>query len=267
MNLENPQNPETPPGPQGSPPPFAPGQIPAQPRRVEPPYTRPWVNYALMAFTVLLYGLQLYSQQTAGADLPFLLLGKIDELISQGQFWRLITPLFLHGSILHLVVNMYAMYIIGTGLEALYGHWRYLLLYFLSGFGGYALSYALTDNPALGASAGVFGLLAAQGVLVWQNRSFFGGRTRDILTNLVMILVVNLAIGIMPGSRIDNYGHLGGLFAGGLFALMGGPHWQVRGGAQGLQMTDTRTRQEVLIAAVLVLLGFSAVVALVFLRR
>lgn len=236
-------------------------------RRVHLPRRwKPIANYLLMAFTVLMYFAQIFSLQSTGRDLPFLFLGKINELIYLGQYWRLITPLFLHGSIFHLGVNMYALYVIGSGLEVLYGHWRYLLLYFIAGFGGYALSFALSKNPALGASAGVFGLLAAQGVLVWQNRNFFGSRTRDILSNLVMILLINLMIGLTPGSRIDNYGHIGGFFAGGLFALLGGPYWTVKGKMDGMHIKDQRKKGEVILAAFLVLAGFAGVVLIALLK-
>jgi rhomboid protease GluP len=109
-----------------------------------------------------------------GFDVPAALGMKVNELIIHGQIWRLITPVLLHGSILHLGFNMYALYILGPGLERFYGHWRFLTLYLLAGFAGNVMSFIFSPNPSLGASTAIFGLLGAQGVFLYHNRGIYG---------------------------------------------------------------------------------------------
>ncbi len=96
------------------------------------------------------------SENLLGTDILLLYGAKINELISQGQFWRLLTPMLLHGSMLHIVFNMYALYVIGPGLEVHYGHLRFLMLYLLAGFAGNVVSFTLTPSPP-GASTAIFG--------------------------------------------------------------------------------------------------------------
>ena len=187
---------------------------------------RPWVTWGLMALTILIYVVQYASTNLLGHDLPVLFGAKVNNLIISGQYWRLITPTFLHGSILHIGFNMYALYVIGPDLEQYYGRMHYLALYLLSGFGGNVASFLLTPSSSLGASTAVFGLIAAQGIFVYLNRALFGKRSKALLTNIAMIVVINLALGLSPG--IDNWGHLGGLLAGALFAWLSGPVLSMR---------------------------------------
>jgi len=108
----------------------------------------PGVTYALIGLTVLVYLLQILSQSLFGQnmDLPFIYGGKINSQILQGQVWRLITPILLHGSLLHIGFNMYALYSIGPSLEKAYGHGRFLLLYLLGGFAGNTISFLLSPQ-------------------------------------------------------------------------------------------------------------------------
>ena len=97
----------------------------------------PIVTYSLMGITIIVFLLQQASIFLLnGTDLPAVFGMKVNELILDGQIWRLFTPMFLHGSILHLGFNMYALYIFGPGLERAYGHGRYSALYLLAGFAG-----------------------------------------------------------------------------------------------------------------------------------
>lgn len=222
---------------------------------------------AILAVTVLVYLAQMYSQSTMnGLDYPFLLGGKINALINQGQIWRLITPVFLHGSIFHIGFNMYALWVLGRPLERYYGHGRFLLLYFLGGLAGNVLSYLFSPNPSLGASTAIFGLAVAQGVFVYQNRRFFGEQVRPLITNVLFVVGLNLFLGLTPGSNIDNFGHLGGLAGGLLFSWLAGPVWDVTGVPPNLSMTDTRPSWQVALAVVLVVLLFGGLAASRILR-
>jgi rhomboid protease GluP len=186
----------------------------------------------------------------------------------QGQIWRLITPIFLHGSILHIGFNMYALFAIGPTLERFYGRWRYLTLFMLSGFAGNVMSFIFTASPSLGSSTAIFGLLGAEGVLIYQNRELFGSIATRALSQVVIIAIINLIIGLTPNSGIDNWGHIGGLIGGTLFAWFGGPVLRRPGMAQPNAIANVRTTREVVVAGVAVFgLFFFLTIAVMFMRR
>ena len=230
---------------------------PREPVRIKVPQNKPVVTISLIVFTTVIFIIQYLQQSSTGVDILFLLGGKINEAIAAGQVWRLITPVFLHSSIPHLAFNMYALYIIGRNLERFYGPGRFLLLYFLSAFGGNVLSYALTSAPSLGASTAVFGLFASEGVFIYENRRLFGQkRTRQMITNLVMVTLINLSFGLIPGFNVDNMGHIGGILSGIFFAWKGGPVLQIKGQPPFFEMVDVRKKSETLLAAAIVTAGF-----------
>jgi rhomboid protease GluP len=214
----------------------------------------PIVVYALLGLTILLYLAQMGTEMLLGYDLPAAFGVKANELILSGQIWRLITPVFLHGSILHIGFNMYALYIFGPGLERYYGHGRFLALYLVAGFAGNVFSFMFTASPSLGASTAIFGLLGAQGVFLYRNREMLGGIAQRALINIVMIAVINLVIGLSPG--IDNWGHLGGLIGGTLFAWYAGPVLGVEGLYPPYRLVDERDSGEALRAGLAVLALF-----------
>ena len=206
---------------------------------VQQPQVQPIVTYTILAVTVLVYLLQMATQYSGtGIDLPAAWGMKVNNLIVAGQFWRLITPVFLHGSIIHIAFNMYALLIFGPGLERFYGHGRYLALYFISGFAGNVASFLFSSANSLGSSTAIFGLLGAEAVFLYQNRKLYGQRAQRALINLVVIAGINLVIGLQPG--IDNWGHIGGLLGGTLFAWFAGPVLRLEGSYPNLTLTDQR---------------------------
>jgi membrane associated rhomboid family serine protease len=132
--------------------------------------------------------------------------------VSTGEYYRLLTAMFLHFSLLHIALNMYALYLLGPPLETLLGKWRYLALYFVGGLGGSALAYLLSSPGQLegGASGAIFGLFAAFYII---------GRQRRINTTPILIIIgLNLVLSfVIPG--IGYLAHIGGLVTGGLIAL------------------------------------------------
>jgi rhomboid protease GluP len=236
---------------------------PTQPPRsvqVAMPNVKPYATYGILGLTVLVYLFQ-FLGQSLGSDLITSLGIKDDSLIRAGQLWRLVTPVFLHGSILHIAFNMYALFLYGRGLEARYGHGRFLLLYFLSAYAGNVLSFLLTANPSLGASTAIFGLIAAEFVFIIQNRKLLGNRVTRSLWNLVYIAGVNLLIGFTT-SGVDNWGHVGGLLGGLIFAWFGGPHWKVEGFYPSLSLVDEREGHGSFAGSFAVLLFFIPLTAL-----
>ena len=255
---------------------------PVQPRTVQVavPNVKPYVTYAILGFTVFIYLLQIAGQylipaslesailavfgisfsSTASFDVVALLGEKINDLIRVGQIWRLITPVFLHDStlpygLLHIGFNMYALFLYGRGLEGRFGHWRFTLLYFLSGYAGNVFSYLLTPNPSLGASTAIFGLLAAEGMFIFQNRKLLGSRANRALMNVLYIAGINLLIGFST-TGIDNFGHLGGMLGGILFTWFGGPRWKIEGFYPSIRLIDERDGHGALAGTLAVLLFF-----------
>jgi len=221
----------------------------------------------LIGLCVVAYLLQQITQSLSGVDRLGEWGVKVNSLIIQGQLWRLITPIFLHGSIIHIAVNMYALFYIGPTLERFYGRQRYLTLFMLSGFAGNVLSFMFTQAPSLGSSTAIFGLLGAEGVLIYQNREIFGGIARRALSQVVIIAVINLIIGAtLPG--IDNWGHIGGLVGGSLFAWFGGPLLQKQAMGTPFALKDMRGSREAIIAGTGVgALFFFLTVAAIISRR
>ncbi len=123
-----------------------------------------------------------------------------------GQDWRLLTGAFLHIGITHLLLNMLSLLIFGPELEGRLGRWRYLAVYLVSALGGAVAIQLFGDpgRPVAGASAALYGLLGALGVLMLV--------ARQDLRGLLTLLAINVVISFLPG--VSLLGHLGGLVAG-----------------------------------------------------
>lgn len=232
-----------------------------------PQRSKPILTYVLIVLTVLVYLAQVILEQIYGFDLLFYLLGKVNQAILLGQVWRLITPVFLHASPLHLLANMYALYVLGRSNESTNGHLRFGLLYFISAFGGNVLSFVLGKYNSLGASTATFGLLTAEAVFIWQNRNFFANRGRNNLINIAMILALNLMIGLSSGSSIDNWGHVGGAIAGLFFAFLAGTRWTIERFDGIPAFVDQRTNKDGWLAFGMVFLSFAAIAAIPFFNK
>jgi rhomboid protease GluP len=262
--------------------------------RVRLPSRRPMVTYSIIGITIVVYLLQMATQAGFfqgpfivlgqwlmgsqifqqlinlgyGSDLLVLLGGKISPLIQLGEYWRLITPILLHASLIHIGFNMYALFALGPAVESYYGRWRFLALYLLCGLGGNVLSYQMSPGliSSIGASTSIFGLIAAWGIFLYQNRSLFGPRARSMLTNVVVIAVINLVIGFSPG--IDNWGHLGGLIAGLAFGWFAGPRMEVAYNYPEYELNDQRSSTRVwLVSIVLFAILMGIAIGITILRN
>ncbi len=224
---------------------------------------KPRLTFIILGLTVLVYLAQMLTESALGVDIPAALGLKQNALILQGQLWRLITPVFLHGSILHLALNMYALVILGRSLEVIYGYWRFLLLYLIGGFAGNVVSFLFSPAPSLGSSTAIFALIAAEAVYVYQNRAYYGPRARPILMNILFVAMLNFVIGLSPG--IDNWGHLGGFTAGLAFAALGGPllsaSVHVQDGTRFVVLSDERPARQITLAALVVFAAFVLITA------
>jgi membrane associated rhomboid family serine protease len=132
--------------------------------------------------------------------------------VAHGDWWRLITSAFLHASLIHIAFNMLALLWFGDPVERYLGHWRFLLVYIVSGLAGSA--GALIANPhavTVGASGAIFGMLGAMLIIEWQ-------LTGSLAGNALTLIVINLAFSFAV-PNISYGGHLGGL-AGGILATL-----------------------------------------------
>lgn len=143
--------------------------------------------------------------------------GNYGPLVFEGQVWRLLTCAFLHGGLIHIVFNMYALYVIGPQLEVLFGRVKYIVIYLLSAIGGSLLSLVFSPNTlSIGASGAIFGLFGAMVMYVLKYRDRIPKR---VLNNLFFVIILNLFIGFnLQG--IDNFGHIGGLVTGVVVSLI-----------------------------------------------
>ena len=134
----------------------------------------------------------------------------------EGRWWGLFTATFLHMGILHIGFNLYALSMLGPMIERHIGRDSFFILFLLSGLCGSALT-AYKGSHAAGASTAIFGLIGA-GIVI----CFFQGRgwKDPLLQNLLLWAGISFAIGLVPGLRLDNWGHLGGFIGGGFLSFI-----------------------------------------------
>jgi rhomboid protease GluP len=145
----------------------------------------------------------------------FLKLGwKDNQDIKDGEWYRLITSMFLHADIFHLLFNMYALFQLGAyALSILsffttsYATLVFVLVYFFSGICGSLMSFFFNPNPSVGASGAIFGLVGLILSIGFQSGNF------GIITDMLTFTIINFIYGFII-SKIDNFGHFGGLIAG-----------------------------------------------------
>ena len=168
---------------------------------------KPYITYTLIALNVLIYFFSIIFLDYNVVLDNFCLYG---DLVRSGDYYRLVTSMFLHGDIFHLAFNCYALYVIGIQLESYLGKIKYLLIYLLSGIFGSFLSITLSSNPSIGASGAVFGLMGSLLYFGYHYRVYLG---TVIKSQIIPLIVINLLYGFMV-TGIDNFAHIGGLVGG-----------------------------------------------------
>jgi rhomboid protease GluP len=163
---------------------------------------------------------------------------KLNALINAGEWWRFVTPIFIHIGPIHLLVNMYGLWMIGPYVERLYGSAKFVVLWVVTGIAGFVASYyslqpnmqggalgrfffRAMDGPAAGASGALFGLIGVLFVFgIKYRRELPEGFKRAFGTGLLPIILINLFVGYLGRKFIDNAAHVGGLVSGAVFALV-----------------------------------------------
>jgi membrane associated rhomboid family serine protease len=178
-------------------------------------------SYVILGLTVVI-SLATSTQLSpdGGPLLDLLLLDKV--AVAHGEIWRLLTIVLVHDPtfLLHLLFNMYALYLAGPIVEQLYGARRFVLFYLLAAAGGSISSFAFgTGQYAVGASGAIFGLFGILFVATRAHHPALDRRGRALVGQIGMLLVINLAFGFAVGPQIDNFAHIGGLATGALLGL------------------------------------------------
>jgi membrane associated rhomboid family serine protease len=154
------------------------------------------------------------------------------------QWWRFVTPMFVHVNVIHIAVNMYSLWILGPYVEKIYGSARFVVFWVLTGIAGVVASYLTVrpalagsgvgrfvfksvDSPSAGASGALFGLVGVLFVFGIKFRHELPeGFKRAFGTGLIPVIMINLFIGFLGRSFIDNAAHLGGMLSGAALALL-----------------------------------------------
>lgn len=170
----------------------------------------PVVTWALIGINVLLFlvmlgvGVNQVASQWAMRPL----------YVASGDWYRLFSSMFLHWNVMHIGFNMLVLFMLGPTLEKAFGHVRFVILYVLAGLGGSVASFMFSpvSIASLGASGAIFGLM---GALLVAGKSL-----RIDVTQILVLIGLNLVIGFLPGGSVDWRAHIGGLVVGALVALI-----------------------------------------------
>jgi rhomboid protease GluP len=134
-------------------------------------------------------------------------------LTLSGEWWRLLTNIFVHGGLIHIAFNMWCLWDLGALCESLYGKWTFGLIYLICGLGASLTSIAWHAGPSVGASGAIFGLAGALlAALKLGEFSVPRSALSGVMRSLGAFVVYNLLFGLLPG--IDNSAHIGGLITG-----------------------------------------------------
>ena len=140
----------------------------------------------------------------------------INGLIAQGELWRVVTAMFLHAGFLHLLFNMFSLYLFGPELEKMAGKARFLTIYLSAGIGGSLATFILHHSgyASVGASGAIFGIFGAYGAILVRHR-----RTTPQLRQILLPIIVISVILTFLQSNVNAASHIGGLIVGFLLGM------------------------------------------------
>lgn len=165
---------------------------------------------------------------------------KDDVAILHGQYWRLVTPLFLHANILHLGLNMLNFLLLGLITERIFGHLRFGLIYLLAGVVSILASFiGVPQDISVGASGAIFGLVGAYSAFLLLHRRAFRYHGIIAFGWLLLVIGINLGLGfVLPD--VDNYAHVGGLLSGCLLGWSFAPFYHMIPRDGGVLLVNAR---------------------------
>ena len=173
----------------------------------------PMITYWLIAVNVILYVIPILFGQYNDLINGYSVWG---PAIREGEYYRLFTGMFLHGGLVHLLFNCYALFVIGSQVENFLGRFKFLIIYLVSGISGALFSMIFGGNYAsIGASGAIFGLMGALVYFGYHYRVYLGN---VIKSQIIPLILLNLCLGFMM-SGVDNFAHIGGLIGGTLMTI------------------------------------------------
>jgi rhomboid protease GluP len=205
------------------------------------PTVEPILTYALLLILGVIF---LYAQSLPRFDRLLFQINweKINERIYDGEYYRLLSSMFLHLDMAHIIFNGLALYIFGRDVEAWFGHARFAIIYFLGGLAGSIGSLLFTDAPSIGASGAIFAIFSATAVYYYHQRHIFGRYAMLRLRQLIFLGAFNLFIGFVSTMPIDNAAHIGGIIGGFILAWFISPDFEARRTPDGnIMMVDKNT--------------------------
>ena len=189
------------------------------------------ITYTLIAVNILIYLISAgLSHNLMEIDTKVLLeMGALygPDVIQKGEWWRLLSAMFLHAGMTHILMNMFSLYYVGKGVEQYFDDKSYLSIYLFSGLiGGVTSLYVHPDSLGVGASGAIFGIFGALAGFFMANRDKIEDSSKAFMKNFAGILGVNIVLGLAIPS-IDISAHIGGLVAGfvGGYVLSKNPNW------------------------------------------
>nr|WP_249315338.1 rhomboid family intramembrane serine protease [Bacillus sp. FJAT-49711] len=182
-------------------------------------FTKPRFTYFFMVFQLLIFLIMEANGGTTNSETLIKYGAKFNPLILNGEWWRFITPIFIHIGVLHIAMNTLALYYLGTAVEKMFGHLRFIWIYLFSGFIGTVASFVFSPSISAGASGAIFGCF---GALLYLGFAYPQVFFRTIGMNVIFVIIINLIFGFTI-SGIDNAGHIGGLIGG--FMATGAVHF------------------------------------------
>ena len=180
---------------------------------------KPTLTYLLIIINVIIFALMyIYGNGSEDTNTLVNFGANYIPLVKSGEYYRIITSAFLHIGILHLLFNMYALFVIGTQIEYLYGRFKYFFIYIFSAIMGSLFTVALSSSNTVsaGASGAIFGLLGSMLYFGYNYRGYIGN---SIINQVIPVILLNVVIGFTtPG--IGNAAHIGGLIGGYIISMM-----------------------------------------------
>lgn len=173
----------------------------------------PIMTYILIAINIVIY---IFGVFFTNYDVFLNVFSIHGPSIRAGQYYRLLTGIFIHSGIFHILFNCYALYILGSQIESFFGKVKFTIIYLFSGLIGALFSMTFGGNYAsVGASGAIFGLMGSLLYFGYYYRIYLGNVVKS---QIIPLIVTNLVIGLIsPG--IDNYAHIGGLLGGILITI------------------------------------------------
>jgi rhomboid protease GluP len=186
----------------------------------------PRVTLVLIIANILVFAWELATGALASKE-SIIAAGALSrDAVLQGEIWRLVTPMFLHGDEDHLIGNCIALYVMGMALEHAVGTTRMLSLYLASGVAGACASMALSEGPSVGASGAIFGVMAAVAVVLYRHQDRFYLREKRTSVVVAAWALFTVATGLLS-PYVDNAAHVGGFLCGALVARYLEPIYRV----------------------------------------